>query len=191
MKADDARLGWLRGGRGASGRAGAGGMPAGISAPRSEALGQASVEAALLLPVAMVLLALLLQPAFVLYTRAVMQQAAAEGARVLATREASGATSEEACRGYVLRRLGAVPHAAAFHVGGEEGWEVSVNGDSSAGEVSVEVAGRLRPLPLLGISAQLMGEADGDEVVLRVSVTERTRPGWLEGGYDDWVSMWG
>ena len=44
------------------------------------------MEAALFLPTIMLLLALLLQPAFLLYTRAVMQQAASEGLRVLATR---------------------------------------------------------------------------------------------------------
>lgn len=157
---------------------------------RSE-LGQATVEAAALLPVAMLLLAMLLQPAFLLYTRAVMQQAASEGARVLMTREAGGAADDEACEAYVLRRLAAVPDVPAFHTGGREGWEVELAGDASSDEVSVSVTGRLRPLPLVGVLAHLLGKAEGDEVVLEVTVAERARPAWLEGGYGDWVSMWG
>lgn len=155
----------------------------------TEERGQASVEAAALLPVVMLLLAILLQPAFVLYTRAVMQQAAAEGVRVLATREAAGPVSEEACRAFVLRRLASVPDASAFHVGGEEGWAVTLEGDASS-EVTVEVEGRLRPLPVVGVLASAFGETDGDEVVLRVRATGTARPEWLEGSYGDWVAMW-
>ena len=139
----------------------------------SEALGQASVEAAAFIPVIMLLLALLLQPAFLLYTRSVMQQAAAEGVRVLATREMGGAGDDAACE--------------AFHTGE---WEVELSGDSTSREVRVGVEGRLRPLPLLGVLAQMLGEPDGDEVVLRVEVTGGARPDWLEGGYGEWVTMW-
>lgn len=156
----------------------------------SEREGQASVEAAALVPVVMLVLAMLLQPAFLLYTRAIMHQAAAGGLRVLVTREPGGVVDEEACRSYVMRRLSSVPDVAAFHVGGEEGWEVSVIGDASSGEVSVEVSGRLRPLPIVGVVAAALGEPAGDEVVLRASATERARPEWLEGGYGDWISMW-
>ena len=64
-------------------------------------------------------------------------------------------------------------------------------GDASCEQVSVEVTGRLRPLPLVGVLAAALGEADGELVVVRVRVTERARPEWLEGSYADWVSMWG
>lgn len=152
----------------------------------SERFGQASVEAALFVPVLMLLLALLLQPVFLLYTRSVMQQAAAEGVRVLATRESGGTTTDDACEQYVRRRLAAVPNVAAFHTGD---WEVEVAGDAS-GEVSVKLAGRLRPLPLLGVAARLFGESEGDLVVLRVEASGGARPSWLKGGYGDWVSIW-
>lgn len=157
----------------------------------SERLGQASVEAALFLPAIMLLLALLLQPAFLLYTRAVMQQAASEGLRVLVTREQQGVAIEEACVSYVRRRLRAVPDAEAFHVGGEDGWEIACEGDASCAVVSVEVVGRLRPLPLVGVLASSLGEVDGELVVVRVRATAKARPDWLEGSYADWVSMWG
>ena len=166
-------------------------MRAAASRALGEPLGQASVEAAVLLPVVTMLLVLLLQPACALYTRSVMQGAAAEGLRVLATRDASGAGTDEACRAYVLRRLRAVPEVAAFHTGGPDAWEVTVEGDAASGEARVEVAGRFRPLPLVGGLACALGEPAGDEVVLRVSVGERTRPTWLEGDYGSWVEMWG
>ena len=130
----------------------------------------------------MLLLALLLQPAFLLYTRSVMQQAAAEGARALATREVGSAGEA-----YVKRRLRAVPDVAAFHTGE---WEIELSGDSTSREVRVGVEGRLCPLPLLGVLAQMLGEPDGDEVVLRVEATGGARPDWLEGGYGEWITMW-
>ena len=119
-----------------------------------------------------------------------MQQAAAEGVRVLATREPGGSVSEEACRSYVLRRLASVPNAPAFHVGGDDGWEIGLAGDASSG-VAVEVVGRVRPLPVVGVVASAFGETDGDDVVLRVRATGGARPGWLEGGYEEWTSVWG
>ena len=157
----------------------------------SEVLGQASVEAALFLPVLMLLLALLLQPAFALYTRCVMEQAASEGLRALATSGSSIAAGNDACVSYVRRRLRAVPDVAAFHVGGEEGWEVACAGSSGSGRASVEIVGRFRPLPLVGLLSSAFGEVDGDEVVLRVNASEETRPSWLEGDYASWVAMWG
>ena len=157
----------------------------------SETTGQATVEAAALLPAVMLVLAMLLEPAFLLYTHTMMQQAAAETARALVTRAEGVGVTEEACRAYALRRLAAVPDVAAFHVGGEAGWEVSLEGDASSAEVSVQIVGRARPLPLVGILAGFVGELEGDEVVLRASVRERARPEWLEGGYGEWVSVWG
>ncbi len=152
----------------------------------SETRGQSSVEAALFVPVFMLLLALLLQPVFLLYTRACMQQAAAEGVRLLATREGSGAATDDACVEYVRRRLAAVPDVPAFHTGD---WEVELTGDAS-GEASVKVVGRLRPLPLVGVLASAFGETDGDCVVLTVEASGTARPSWLEGGYSDWVKVW-
>ena len=78
----------------------------------------------MLLPSVMLLLALLLQPACLLYTRMVMRSAASECARTLAT-AASG--DEEACKRFVLRRLKAVPEVSVFHVGGESDWDVSLS----------------------------------------------------------------
>lgn len=48
--------------------------------------GQATIEAAALIPVLFILLLLLLQPSILLFDRIVMKNAAAEGCRLLATK---------------------------------------------------------------------------------------------------------
>lgn len=152
----------------------------------SEDSGQASVEAALLLPVLMVCLALLVQPMCLLYTRCVMQSAAAEGCRLLAT--ATGDTDDAACEQYVRRRLSAVPQADVFLAGD---WQVELQGNAESDEVGVQIVGHARPLPLVGVVAALLGPTDkAGNVELKVSVTRCARPGWVEGGYSDWTSIW-
>lgn len=77
--------------------------------------GQATVEAALLIPALLISLLLLIQPGILLYTRMVMEGAAAEGCRVLATAsslEENTATVED----FVKRRLASVPQQENFHV---------------------------------------------------------------------------
>lgn len=140
----------------------------------------------------MVLMALLVQPACLLYTRCVMQSAAAEGCRLVATStRAAGAAPQAQCA-YVLRRLAAVPDAPIFHEGGEAGWEIELSGSTSAHAASARITTTARPLPFVGVLAGMMGQGDGSGgVVLEVNVSRATRPGWLEGGYDDWASIWG
>ena len=144
------------------------------------------MEAALLLPTICVVLALLLQPACLFYTRTVMQHAACLAARAALTTS----SGEAAVREMALRRLAAVPEASPFHVGGRGDWQVSVEG-MGGDRVSVSIRGHARPLPLAGAVLALASGSDGSGVVLEVSVTEELRPEWLEGGYGDWVSMWG
>lgn len=146
------------------------------------------MEAAALLPTVFVLLALLVQPVCLLYTKALMHGAAAETARAVLTARGDGDLS--ACRQYALRRLRGVPEAAPFHVGGQDDWQVEVS-QGSAGSVSVEIVGHARPLPLFGAVVAALSERDGTGVILRVSVEERLRPSWLGGGYGDWTGIWG
>ena len=62
---------------------------------------QMSVEAAVLIPAALTLIALLVQPACVLYTRSVMAATAGDLARLVVTSQ----DGEEELRDYALRRL--------------------------------------------------------------------------------------
>lgn len=149
--------------------------------------GQSTVEAALLIPTVMVVLALLLQPACLLYTRSVMGAAAAEGVRVMAT----GVGGSEACESYVLRRLEAVPPVSIFHSGGMDDWVVSASGPDENGRASVEVVGHVKPLPLFGTVVSALAASDDEGVVLRVRVEESVRSSWVGGDYGDWVGIWG
>ena len=153
--------------------------------------GQASVEAALLLPALMVCLALLVQPACMLYTRAVMQFAAAEACRLVATPPSTAGVADQAYRSYIERRLSAVPDAAVFHKGGAQGWTIDYSFSPEDGVARVSIETSVQPLPLLGVAAALLGETDGEGgVVLRVEVEERMRPTWVEGDYGAWSSLW-
>ncbi|WP_239471438.1 pilus assembly protein [Olsenella profusa] len=146
-----------------------------------------SVEAAALLPVALTLVALLVQPACVLYTRSVMDAAAGELVRLASTSRGS----DEDLRAYALRRLAAVPEVSVFHVGGSQAWDVVVEGPDDAGHVTATIEGRVRPLPLLGSVVYALGRADGQDVVVRAEAALDVRASWVGGSYEDWVSIWG
>lgn len=149
--------------------------------------GQASVEAAILLPMVMGIMALLIQPCCLLYTRVVMNEAACEAIRLLATAKESDA---DACERAVRRRLESIPDIPIFRSGGSEAWRIELSG-AGTGHASASIRGRVRPLPLLGVLASLFGEMDGEEVVLDAQARMDSAPGWLTGTYSDWVGVWG
>lgn len=150
---------------------------------------QATVEAAALLPAFLTLLLLVLQPVCLLYTRAVMESAAAETARLMVTTEGD---ADERIEAFALRRLAAVPNVSLFHAGGPLSWDISCSAaGEESGEVSVSIVGFVRPLPVLGVFARGMGatNAQGD-VELAVTARYSGRPDWLEGSYETWTSQW-
>ncbi len=147
--------------------------------------GQTTVEAAVLLPTLLTLLAMLVQPVCMGYTRAIMTHAACETARVLATTD-----NDESARAFALRRLAAVPEASLFHVGGTRDWDVSFAGGHGAGTAEVTICGHVRPLPFFGALVGALGERDARGVVLRARVVEDVRPEWLGGDYASWQELW-
>ncbi len=137
-----------------------------------------------MLPCVLFCVALLAQPLCILYTRSVMASAAGEAARLLATAPSS---SREDIEAFVLRRLGAVPAVGVFHVGGEEGWDLSL-GDTGGPEATVRIAGSLEPLPLF---APVVRALTGERLLtVSVEAAEKVRPSWLGGSYAEWVSIW-
>ena len=150
---------------------------------------QATVEAAFLLPTFLALVALAVQPVCVLYTRSVMESAASQTARLMTT---WGEEDLDACRAFALRRLGAVPDVSIFHEGGPLAWDIELAPASSGGSVRVRIEGRLRLLPVIGVFASAMGEADGTGGRSLVSeVAYDARPAWVEGVYESWIERWG
>lgn len=156
--------------------------------------GQSSVEAAFALPVIMLLLLMLLQPGIVLYDRIVMENAAAEGCRLLAT---TSSDQLGVCEDYVRRRLGAVPEHDLFHVHRPScTWDVRCEGSESADEVRVFISTEVKPLPLVNMGAALAGALnEGGNMVVEVEVAMSTQPAWARsaaGGLapSDWIESW-
>lgn len=150
---------------------------------------QATVEAAALLPSFLIVLLLALQPVCLLYTRAVMESAAAETARLMATGSAEG---EDAYRAFALRRLAAVPDVAIFHTGGPLAWEIELEPAADAGDTArVEISGAVSPLPVLGAFTGAVGPLNGrGDVELQVTAAYAAEPSWLEGSYETWIASW-
>ncbi len=117
-----------------------------------------------------------------------MESAAAETARIMTTTTVDDdADLEEFAR----RRLAAVPNVSIFHAGGSLSWDIELGRAGAGGTSSVSIAGDVKPLPVIGAFAQAMGTASADGYVeLRVDVSYRSRPDWLEGDYDSWIASW-
>ena len=151
--------------------------------------GQATVEAAFALPVLLTLVALLLQPAVLLYDRCVMGAAAAETCRVAAT----GGCSGDSVRAFASRRLAALPDLDLFHKDACP-WEIEVSGGASGEPVSVRIEGHLQTLPLPGVAAAFSAASAADGCsVLSCEVESSLRPAWLdgvEGGPGEWIGQW-
>ena len=151
--------------------------------------GQMTVEAAFLIPVLFVFLALLLQPAILIYDYMVMQSAANQGLRLISTKpqDISDAMYERA----IKQQLQAIPNLEIFHTGQ---WDVQIEGNETSQTVSVTIEGRAEPIPVLGISTMLFGMLDADGTVhLQVQAQQQTQPQWaVDSGLDpsEWVSQW-
>lgn len=152
--------------------------------------GQATVEAAFLIPVALAVILLAVQPGILLFNRMVMEAAAAEGCRVAETLEPG---CGQVARDYVLRRLEAVPCVDVFHAGQ---WTVEVSGDSGAATASVRIVHEVRPLPLAGMGLGFAGSLTPGGLYRQEAFREEpVRDTWVMGselGSDPaaWVERW-
>lgn len=159
--------------------------------------GQATVEAAFALPVLSLLLLLLMQPGLILYDRMVMEAAASEACRLLVTKTDQVGSMDEAVRAAVLHRLGSIPPIPCFHVHDEVcSWVIDLQGDEGSGYVSARIETQVRPLPLLGSMATLLGLVnDEGNVVVRVERTALAQPEWIDSADagripELWIGGW-
>jgi hypothetical protein len=158
--------------------------------------GQGTVEAAFLIPLLFLLILMLCQPMILLYNRMVMENAAYEGCRLLATKTNQGTYSEDKYEGYIKRRLAAIPPIDIFHAHtGERSWEIWQEGDENAAVVTVRILNRVRPLPLIGWGAELLGMCDAQGYLTQeVEASGYPQPEWAQGGAagtpQDWVGQW-
>ena len=152
----------------------------------SETKGQTTVEAAFLIPILLLLILLLVQPMILLYNRMVMENAAAEGCRLLVTATTIGSYSEDKYEGYIQRRLAAIPPVDIFHVHASGcTWVITMEGNEYTSEVTVSIENQVRPLPLIGWGASLLGLTNAsNNFEQKVTVTMPTQPSWVEAGGD-------
>lgn len=161
------------------------------------ACGQATVEAAYAIPVVFLLLLLLVQPGILLYDRVVMQAAAAEACRMLATRSVDAGVEASGYEEAVRRHLGAIPQQENFHrhAGGCT-WRILLEGDERSARTHVRITGSVRLLPLLDAGGTLLGLGDGKgNLELSVEAWMSTQDAWVssnELGLDPaaWVGKW-
>lgn len=150
--------------------------------------GQSTVEAAFLLPVLFTVLGLLLQPSILLYNRCIMNAAAAEGCRLIATNTNDRASTQA----FFERRLSAIPKIPIFHEG--DTWELSWSGEELGQPASVTIVNHAQPLPLFGIVAGLSDSVDTEgRIKQKVEVASALAPTWassLGSGPADWIKSW-
>ncbi len=141
--------------------------------------GQATVEAAFLIPVIFTVMLMLIEPGILLYDRMVMDGAAAEACRLLATKSTAEGFGEDEYTEVVERHLGAIPQQELFHV--HEGgctYEVKLQGDADSREVSVEITNEVRLLPLFDVAGSLTGLATDGRYRFSVRQSAQTKPSW-------------
>ena len=124
-------------------------------------------------PPFLTVLLLALQPVCVLYTQGVMENAASETARLLATSTAD----REQLVAFAEKRLSAVPDLEIFHTGGPRGWDVQTSG-GAAGGVYVSIRGKVRPLPVLGAFVRFGRKGQDGLIELEVSSSYASSPEW-------------
>lgn len=162
-----------------------------------EDAGQATVEAAFLIPIMFCALLLLIQPSMILYDRVVMKSAASDACRLLATKTDAAGDMSGAVDAFVRHRLGAIPPVDCFHVhGGGCSWDIQVEGDERSETVRVAISNRVKPLPLLDAAGSLLGLVGEDGTLsVKVESSRQTQPGWVSGtahGLDPqgWIGAW-
>lgn len=148
--------------------------------------GQSTVEAAVLLPIFFVVLGMLVQPSILLYNRCIMNAAAAEGCRLVAT-----STGDDASvRAYLERRLASIPKIDVFHEG--DLWEIGWS--KNASQATVTISNHAKPLPLFGIIAAFANvRAEDNCIEQRIEVSSVSLPAWagaLESGPSGWIGAW-
>ncbi len=140
--------------------------------------GQSTVEAAFALPILMILVLLLIQPAILLYDRMIMSSAASEGCRLYSTARSDMVGT---CEDYVMRRLSAIPQMDQFHVHTSGcSWDISFSGGETSQVSKVEISTEVKPLPLLDSGMRLLGllNARGN-LVVEVDYTQTMQPDWV------------
>lgn len=144
--------------------------------------GQASIEAAFILPIALLCIGLALQPLLYMYSKSLCHQAAEEGVRYAMSEENNSRTER-----YILRRLSSIPSLPILHKGEEADWNIEII--RADNKVRISIMGHMAPLPLLGVPSKMFLPHDDDGLKIKTEAEGPISPGWREGTYDEWVDQ--
>lgn len=156
---------------------------------------QATVEAAIMIPVIFLLILLLIQPGIILYDLTVMNSAAAETCRVLST--SNDENISKICEPFARKRLSAIPQQENFHLHNNGcSYEFNFDGNQNSEVVSVSIKNQLQPLPLIAFLSDVMGLLNSNGCFEIEAQSQQTvRPSWVKnssagGNPDYWVGAW-
>ena len=138
--------------------------------------GQSCVEAAFLLPVLLVFLLVLLQPALMLYHALILENTCQEACRVLAT--CSNDQDMRALDSFITHRLQALPafFAASDDADEHPDWSITTQGNAASREVGVTIEGQVRALPLVG--GLFAGSFGASSIPIKISRTLVAHANW-------------
>ncbi len=142
--------------------------------------GQASIESAFILPIALLCMGMALQPLLYMYTKSLCMEAAEEGVRFAMSEEKNSLVER-----YVRRRLDAIPQLDILHSGLNDDWNIEII--RSDNQVQISITGHMHQLPLLGLTSKFIIPHDGDELRIQVEAQAQTKPAWIEGDYYEWT----
>lgn len=142
--------------------------------------GQATVEAAIMIPTIFLLILLLIQPGIILYDLTIMNEAASETCRVLAT--SNDENKSKICEPFARRRLAAIPQQENFHNHNDGcSYEIIFEGEQSCEYVSVEIKNELTPLPFIGFLSDIFGLLNENKnFEIKAYAQQKIKPSWVK-----------
>lgn len=147
--------------------------------------GQATVEAAIMIPVIFIILLLLIEPGILFYDYCVMNSAAAETCRVLSTQDNNN--KQKVCEAFARRRLSAIPQQDNFHLHSTGcSYQIQLEGSQDSNEVSVKIINEVKPLPLIGFLSDVLGILNANKCFeINANCTQKQRPDWVKTSIKD------
>ena len=154
------------------------------------------MEAAITIPALLLALLLLIQPGILLYTYLIMQSAAAETCRIVAT-ESLLEKNMDAVTNYAKRKLSAVPQQENFHVHDPLcTWDIYYEGDETTPGALVRITTEVKPLPFFDFGMAALGLLnENGNFTLKVVHETTSRSQWVQQnpiGSDpnQWIERW-
>ena len=144
----------------------------GISKSIKKQRGQATVEAAFIIPVAFIVLLALIQPGVILYDKMIMNAASAHMMRIATTLNPDDYQEAIDVGKHYLK---AIPDTPIFHDGE---WVISLEGNESEGCTSVEIIHKIQLFPLVAQAGNALGVVQGDIYEMKSQAT-LCRQQWL------------